>query len=161
MSETTRLNRSAQKVQDALGEQGLTCRVIELPGSTRTAEEAATAVGCDVAQIVKSLIFKGKSSGVPLLALVSGQNRVNEKALAKIVGEKIVKPDAEFVRSATGFVIGGVPPLAHATPMRTFIDEDLLDHEHVWAAAGTPHALFQIAPADLARATGGQVISVK
>lgn len=158
---TTELSPSARKVQDALASLGLTCRVTELPDSTRTADAAASAVGCDVGQIVKSLIFKGKTSGTPLLALVSGRNRVNEKALAQIVAEKIVKPNAEFVRETTGFAIGGVPPLGHAMALTTFIDQDLLDYENLWAAAGTPHALFQITPADLVRATGGQVISVK
>jgi len=155
------LSPSARRVQEALESLGLTCRVLELPDSTRTADEAAKAVGCDVGQIVKSLIFKGKTSQTPLLVLVSGRNRVNENALGRIVAEKIVKPDAEFVRKATGFVIGGVPPLAHAVPLTTFIDEDLLAHRELWAAAGTPSALFQISPADLARATGGRVISVK
>ena len=158
---TDELSTSAMKVQAALQALGLECQVVELPGSTRTAVEAAQAVGCTVGQIVKSLMFRGKSSGRPLLALVSGSNRVDEKKLAALAGEPAEKADADFTREHTGFAIGGVPPLGHVEAIETFIDEDLLQYAEVWAAAGTPHAVFRILPAELARASRGKVAAVK
>ena len=155
------LSQSAQKVQTALKEMGLPCQVVELPGSTRTAVEAAQAVGCQVGQIVKSLIFMGAETNRPILVIASGPNRVNESRLAELVNEPIKKADADFVRSSTGFAIGGVPPVGLSNPVLTFIDEDLLQYEAVWAAAGTPHAVFQLNPADLRRITGGIVKSIK
>jgi prolyl-tRNA editing enzyme YbaK/EbsC (Cys-tRNA(Pro) deacylase) len=155
------LSTSALKVQTALKALGLECQVVELPGSTRTAVEAAQAVGCTVGQIVKSLVFCGKASQRPVLALVSGSNRVDEKKLAALAGEAIEKASADFTRLHTGYAIGGVPPLGHTESISTFIDEDLLQYAEVWAAAGTPHAVFRIDPAELARATGGQVAAIK
>jgi prolyl-tRNA editing enzyme YbaK/EbsC (Cys-tRNA(Pro) deacylase) len=155
------LSASALKVQEALRALGVECKVAELPGSTRTAIEAAAAVGCTVGQIVKSLVFTGKVSGKPLLALVSGSNRVDEKKLARLAGEATGKADADFARLHTGFAIGGVPPVGHPEAIETFIDEDLLQYEVVWAAAGTPHAVFQIHPTDLVRASGGKVATLK
>ncbi len=158
---TRNLSASAQKVQDALRLQGLTCQVIEMPHTTRTADDAARAVGCDVGQIVKSLIFKGKQSGNPILVATSGANRVNEAAVAARIGEPIGKADADFVHQKTGFAIGGVPPTGHAAQVDVYIDEDLLQYDEIWAAAGTPRAVFKLAPADLQKITGGTVISVK
>jgi len=155
------LSGSALKVQAALRALGLECQVVELPGSTRTALEAAQAVGCTVGQIVKSLVFTGQASGRPLLALVSGSNRVDEKKLAGLAGEATGKADADFARVHTGYAIGGVPPVGHSETIETFIDEDLLQYGEVWAAAGTPHAVFPIRPADLVRATGGKVAALK
>ena len=155
------LSTSAMKVQAALTALGLECLVSELPGSTRTALEAAQAVGCTVGQIVKSLVFRGKGSGKPLLALVSGSNRVDEKKLAALAGEAVEKADADFTRQHTGFAIGGVPPVGHAETIETYVDEDLLQYTEIWAAAGTPHAVFPIRPADLVRASGGKVAEVK
>lgn len=155
------LSKAAQKVQDVLLVYGLQVQVIEMSDSTRTAVEAAQAVGCEVGQIVKSLVFKGKESGKPILVEVSGANRVNEKALSALVGEKIVKPDADFVREQTGFSIGGIPPVGHTNPMVSLIDEDLMQYEVVWAAAGTPNAVFQLTPQDLEKITGGRIIAVK
>jgi Cys-tRNA(Pro) deacylase len=154
------LSSSAQKVQDALHRLGYSATVVELPDSTRTAKEAAQAIGCQVAQIVKSLIFRGKHSHKPILVVASGINRVNEKRLSTLAAEPIEKADAEFVRQHTGFAVGGVPPLGHAEQLETFIDEDLLQYEEIWAAAGTPHAVFQLTPADLQKMTGGQVVSI-
>lgn len=154
------LSLSAKKVQDAILTRGLAFDVMELATSTRTAQEAAQAVGCQVAQIVKSLIFKGSRSGKPILILASGPNRVDEKKVAAIIGEPIGKADADFVREKTGFVIGGVPPLAHKEALETYIDETLLQHESLWAAAGTPNAVFRLTPADLLQITGGKVISI-
>lgn len=155
------LSPSAQKVQNALAAQGLSLEVVELPGSTRTAVEAAQAIGCEVAQIVKSLIFKGKRSERPILVIASGINRVNEKGIEKLIGEPLGKADADFVRTHTGFVIGGVPPVGHLEHLETFIDQDLLQYQEIWAAAGTPHAVFRLTPQDLLKMTIGQVISVK
>jgi prolyl-tRNA editing enzyme YbaK/EbsC (Cys-tRNA(Pro) deacylase) len=152
---------AVNRVAAAARAAGLPIEVRLMPASTRTAEEAAAACRCGVAQIVKSLIFKGQSSGRPYLLLVSGKNRVNEKAVAGRVGEDIVRPDADFVRAATGFAIGGIPPLGHATPLIPWLDEDLLQFGTVWAAAGTPSAVFSVDPAALARATEATVISVK
>jgi prolyl-tRNA editing enzyme YbaK/EbsC (Cys-tRNA(Pro) deacylase) len=155
------LSPSAQKVQDALTARGFgAITVVELPDSTRTAAEAAAAIGCTVAQIAKSIIFKGAASGDPVLVITSGTNRVNPQTITVLLGEAIEKPDAEFVRAKTGFVIGGVPPVGHAEPVITFIDEDLRHYDEIWAAAGTPRAVFKLTPGDLERLTGGRVISV-
>lgn len=155
------LSASAQKVQIALQNLGMTLEVVELPGSTRTAVEAAQAVGCTVGQIVKSLVFKTKRSQRPILVLASGANRVDEKKVEAVIGEPLGKADADFVRLQTGFAIGGVPPLGHDQPLEGFIDEDLLQYPEIWAAAGTPHAVFRLAPGDLVKMTGGQVIDLK
>jgi prolyl-tRNA editing enzyme YbaK/EbsC (Cys-tRNA(Pro) deacylase) len=157
----TVLKPSAQRVQDALIALGFTNQVIELPDSARTAAEAAAGVGCDVGQIAKSLIFQGKTSGKAILVITSGSNRVNEKHVAEHLGEKLQKADAEFVREWTGFAIGGVPPVGHAHPLITLIDEDFWQYQAIWAAAGHPHALFKLTPDELARMTGGQVVAVK
>ena len=154
------LSSSAQRVQDALREQGFSCRVVELPDSTRTAKEAAQAIGCTVEQIVKSLVFKTRQSEQPILVVASGPNRVNEKRLGELIGEPIEKADANFVRQRTGFAIGGVAPLGHSERLQTFIDEDLLRYDEIWAAAGTPFTVFRLTPADLQVMTGGQVVSV-
>lgn len=155
------LSPSAQRVQAALQAQGYeTLQVLELPASTRTVPEAAQAIGCQIAQIVKSLVFKGKRSQRPILVIASGANRVDERRIEALIGESLGKADADFVRQQTGFAIGGVPPLGHTQPLVTFIDQDLLQYDRVWAAAGTPHAVFQLDPTDLARMTGGQVIQI-
>ena len=155
------LSPSAQKVQDALTARGFANQVVEHEQTTRTSAEAAAAVGCEVGQIAKSLIFKGKQSGKAILVIASGANRADEKKLRDLVGEKVEKPDADFVRERTGFVIGGVPPLGHAEPLITFIDEDLMQFDSIWAAAGTPNAVFPLTPAELVKMTGGRVAAVK
>jgi len=155
------LSSSAQRVQDALDEHGISLQVVELPDSTRSAIEAAQAMGCQVEQIAKSLVFIAQLSNRPVLVIASGSNRVNEKRIGELLGEKIAKANADFVRQRTGFVIGGVPPVGHAERVVTFIDEELLGHTQIWAAAGTPHAVFQLSPADLVRITSGQVVCVK
>lgn len=158
---TTTLSPSALKVQKALAGFGLDLQVKELTESTRTAQDAALAVGCDVGQIVKSLVFRGKTSGEAVFVVASGANRVDEKALAGLVGEKIEKADADFAREKTGFAIGGVPPVGHPAPLHTFIDEDLLQYGEVWAAAGTPNALFSLTPDQLCQITAGQVVTIR
>ena len=156
-----KLSSSAQKVQDALKTEGVDCLVVEMPQTTRTAADAARAVGCTVGQIVKSLIFKGKNTGKPILVATSGANRVNEEKLAQILRESPGKADPDFVREKTGFAIGGVPPTGHAGPVDVYIDEDLMQFEEIWAAAGTPRAVFKLSPEDLKKITGGTVIAVK
>lgn len=160
MEPTKALSRAARSVQDALAARGMETRVVELSASARTAESAATAIGCDVAQIVKSLIFRTADTGRPILVLASGANRVNEKAIALHVGEKIAKADAAFTRDTTGFAIGGIPPVGHKQPIATFIDQDLLAHGELWAAAGTPNAVFCLTSSALESLTGGTVISI-
>jgi prolyl-tRNA editing enzyme YbaK/EbsC (Cys-tRNA(Pro) deacylase) len=155
------LSPSAQRVQAALQSLGLELNVVEMPASTRTAPEAAAAVGCEVGQIVKSLVFKGEQSGKAILIAASGANRVNEKSVAAILGEPIAKADADFVRQQTGFVIGGVPPLGHIHPLTILVDEDLMQYSEIWAAAGTPNAVFRLAPQELVRMTNGLVTAIK
>ena len=147
------LSSSAARVQAALVAAGIDARVVELPQSTRTAVEAAQACGCEVAQIVKSLVFVD-GGGEAVLVLTSGTNRVDEKRLG------LTKAPADFVREKTGYAIGGVPPAGLATPVRTLIDHDLLRFERIWAAAGTPNAVFEMRAADLPRLTGGELTSV-
>ena len=154
------LKPSAQRVQDALYAQGLTNQVVELPDTTRTAAEAAAAVGCTVGQIAKSLIFTGKQTGQGILVIASGTNRVNEKAVQALVGEKIGKADADTVRRLTGYVIGGVPPLGHAQALITYVDQDLLQYAQIWAAAGHPNAVFALTGEELVAMTGGQVAAI-
>ncbi|MCG7536718.1 YbaK/EbsC family protein [Pseudoalteromonas sp. OOF1S-7] len=159
--DTEKLSKSAQRVQNAITSAGCKFAVVELPGSTRTAQESAHTIGCELGQIVKSLIFKGKESGKPVLLLVSGSNRVKEKMVAKHLGEKLAKADAEFTREVTGFAIGGIPPIGHLSQPVTYIDEDLLQYETLWAAAGTPHAVFSLPADKLVALTQGEVITVK
>ncbi len=154
------LSPTAQKVQDALITLGCKSTVIEFSESTHTAQEAAQRAGCELGQIVKSLIFREKKSLKPLLVLTSGVNRVNEEQLARHAGEPIERPDAEFVKVATGYAIGGVPPIGHPHSIETFLDEDLMQYPVLWAAAGTPNAIFEIPSAELLRITGAKVIRV-
>lgn len=157
---TSRLSPSALKVQNILNENGFDCTVLELSDSTRTAKEAAQAVGCQVGQIVKSLVFKGEKSQTPILVVASGSNRVNEKKISGMISEPIKMAHADFVRKKTGFAIGGVPPLGHFEKLKTFIDKDLLEYDEIWAAAGNPHSLFKLSPENLVEMTGGKVVSV-
>jgi prolyl-tRNA editing enzyme YbaK/EbsC (Cys-tRNA(Pro) deacylase) len=155
------LKKSAQSVQDVLSQKGLEAKVVELPASTRTAEEASKAIGCQVAQIVKSLIFRTKQTHRAILVLASGINRVNEKSIAEQIQEEVVKADADFTREVTGFAIGGIPPIGHKQKIETLIDKDLLKYPEVWAAAGTPNAVFCLDSALLTELTEGKLISIK
>jgi prolyl-tRNA editing enzyme YbaK/EbsC (Cys-tRNA(Pro) deacylase) len=154
------LSASARKVQDAIAARGFSNAVFELAVPVRTAADAAAAVGCDVAQIAKSLIFRAERTGRCVLVITSGANRVDVNRIGALLGEPIGKADPDFVRSSTGFAIGGIPPLGHATPPVTFIDEDLMRLEAIWAAAGHPNALFRLTPAELARMADGTVVRV-
>jgi prolyl-tRNA editing enzyme YbaK/EbsC (Cys-tRNA(Pro) deacylase) len=154
------MSPSAQRVQLALDQAGLRCRVVEHASSASSAE-AATLLGCDVAQIAKSLVFRrGGTEGGAVLVIASGANRVDEAKVAALLSEPIGRADAAFVRQATGYAIGGIPPLGHATPMPVLVDRALTAFDVVYAAGGTPNALFPIAPADLVRASGGTVADV-
>ena len=148
---------SALKVQSVLGER---FQVLEFDASTRTAADAAAAIGCEVAQIAKSLIFRGANSGGAVLIIASGVDRVDEKKAALAAGEPIVRADADFVREATGFAIGGVPPVGHKTKPVVLIEESLMQLDEIWAAAGTPNAVFRLTPADLVELTGGRTVAV-
>ena len=156
------LQPSAQKVADAAAALGLAIDIVTFEQPTRTAEDAAAAVGCDVGQIVKSLVFT--VSGAPVMALVSGRNQLDTRKLAALfnVGRKQVeRADADTVRAATGYAIGGVPPFGHATRLPVYVDEDLTTYEVIWAAAGTPNTVFAVAPADLVRTSGGTPTDLK
>jgi prolyl-tRNA editing enzyme YbaK/EbsC (Cys-tRNA(Pro) deacylase) len=154
------LTGGARRVQDWLTAHGYELEVVELPDSTRTAADAARAVGCEIGQIVKSLVFQGGQSLKPVLILVSGKNRADESRLEAALGEAVRKADADFVREATGFAIGGVPPVGHNMPLIPLIDADLIGYEEIWAAAGTPFAVFRLAPAQLLEMTKGRVAAV-
>jgi prolyl-tRNA editing enzyme YbaK/EbsC (Cys-tRNA(Pro) deacylase) len=155
------LSPSALKVQEALLALGYEFNIIEFQDSTRTSAEAAERVGCKLSQIVKSLIFRGLASGKPVLVLTSGANHVDESLISRYAGEPIGRADADFVRASTGFAIGGVPPVGYTEPVETYLDEDLLQYGKIWAAAGTPNAVFELTPPDLEKMTGGKVVRVK
>jgi prolyl-tRNA editing enzyme YbaK/EbsC (Cys-tRNA(Pro) deacylase) len=152
---------SVQKVQEALKALGFPIEVMELQTSTRTSIEAAQTVGCQVGQIAKSILFRRKQTDKPILVIASGSNRVNEKKIAEYISEPLGKADADYVRKHTGFVIGGVPPIAHLETLDIFIDEDLLQYEEIWAAAGSPNAVFKLTPSDLLKMTNGRVVSIQ
>jgi len=154
------LPKSAQRVAERAAAAGLDVKVVAMPASTRTAEEAAAACGCSVGQIVKSLVFRGKTTGKPVLILVSGDNRVDIKRVAGDIGEAIERADADWVRAETGFAIGGIPPLGHDRPLATYMDRALTRYETVWAAAGTPNCVMALDPARLAAATGASIVAV-
>ena len=151
---------SVARVRDALARHGLQAEIKEFDASTRTSADAAAAIGCTVAQIAKSVIFRAKGANQPVLVIASGINRIDEKRLEAVLGDKIGRADAEFVRATTGFAIGGVAPVGHTGPVRIFIDENLDQYDEILAAAGSPNAVFRLTPADLRRITGGQVIAV-
>jgi prolyl-tRNA editing enzyme YbaK/EbsC (Cys-tRNA(Pro) deacylase) len=160
-TEMATLSPSAQKIQGLLGSMGYPYTVVEHAESTRTAQEAADRAGCELGQIVKSLVFRGKTSGQPILVLTSGANRVDEKRIAEYMGEPIGRAEADFVRSVTGFAIGGIPPIGHQQKMQAYLDEDFLQYQKVWAAAGTPNAIFELKTDDLQKMTEAQVVKVK
>lgn len=156
------MHPSAQKVSQAAAKLGLDIHILEFEQTTRTAADAAAAIGCHVGQIVKSLLFTAR--GQPVVVLVSGDNQMDDRKLAALyqVGRKrIRRANAELVKNVTGFSIGGVPPFGHQEALPIFIDQDLLDFDTVWAAAGTPNAVFAIAPEQLVQATGAQVVDIR
>lgn len=154
------LGRSARKVAAALAEHGIDAEVEELPASTRSAADAAAALGCEIAQITKSLVFRDVGNDRPVLVLAAGPDRVDEGRLAEQLGVAVEQAPAAWVKQRTGFAVGGVPPLGHREPVTTLIDRGVLDQDQVWAAAGTPHAVFGVSPQVLAAATGARTVSV-
>ncbi len=145
------LKDSAQRVQDALAQWHHPHPVIELEASSHTASDAATALQCEIGQIVKSLIFQGSATKLPYLLLLSGVNRVDLSKIQPLVGESVKRADPDWVKSVTGFAIGGIPPLAHAVSIQTFMDQSLFNYPILWAAAGHSHAVFQCSPEELQR----------
>lgn len=156
-----KLNKNAKAFQDKLNQLGYKNEVKQLPDSTHTAQDAASTIGCEVSQIAKSIIFKLKKSEEALLVIASGVNRINEKQIEAHLDDRLGKADADFVRKHTGYTIGGVPPLGHNQPIKTFIDEDLLNYKGIWAAAGHPKAVFHLTPNELVEMTNGQVVNIK
>lgn len=155
------MSASIQKVKAAIQEKGFDFRVLELPDSTRTAQEAADVIGCSASEIAKSLIFKGVNTGEPILIIASGTNRVDTEKVSNLIGQPVKKADADFIRSETGFAIGGIPPVGHAYPLQTIIDEDLLNYDTVWAAAGTPFSVFSLESKNLSTLTGGKIAVIR
>lgn len=152
---TFELSDSAKRVQDFITGLGFEFEVRELPSSTRTSQEAADSIGCTISQIAKSLIFKDKSSGRPVLIIASGSNRVDLDKIQQATGLELVKADGNFVKERVGFAIGGIPPVGHNEALQTLLDPDLKQYEDIWAAAGTPHAVFPLKSADLEPLTKG------
>lgn len=156
----SRLSNSANRVQDFLSEKGFSFEVKELPGSTRTAQEAADSIGCAVAQIAKSLVFREMDTNLPVLVIASGSKRVDLAKIEKETGLKLGKADGNYVKERVGYAIGGVPPVGHNESLETILDTDLKKYEVIWAAAGTPFAVFQLKPADLEPLTNGRWIEL-
>jgi prolyl-tRNA editing enzyme YbaK/EbsC (Cys-tRNA(Pro) deacylase) len=154
------LSNSAKRVQDILSAMGFSFSVKELPGSTRTAQEAADSIGCTLPQIAKSLVFREKKTDRPVLVVASGSNRVDLKKIQKSVGLKLGRADGNFVKDRVGYAIGGIPPIGHDEPLETLLDNDLKKYETIWAAAGTPFAVFQLKPDDLEPLTKGKWIDL-
>lgn len=152
--------RSMDRVMQAARQAGLDITILEMPQSTRTAEEAAAACGCNVGQIVKSLIFRRADNNRPVLLLVAGSNRVDLDKAAARIGTGLLRADAGYVREETGFAIGGVAPIGAIAPIVTFMDEDLMAHDTVWAAAGKSNSMFEIAPQVLLTAADAQIMAV-
>jgi prolyl-tRNA editing enzyme YbaK/EbsC (Cys-tRNA(Pro) deacylase) len=155
------LSRSARRVQEVLASSGMDTEVIELPASTRTAAEAASAIGCSIAQIAKTILFRTVKRRNPIIVVASGVNRINEATIETQIGEPIEKADAAYVRERTGFAIGGVPPVGHLEPIYTIVDEDLLELGNIWAAAGTPNAVFHLTGKALLEMTNGVLMPIK
>ncbi len=154
------LRNSAKRVQEFLTSKGYSFEVQELPGSTRTAQEAADSIGCTVSQIAKSLVFREKEANLPILVIASGSNRVDVNKIEKATGLKLGRADGKYVKEKVGYAIGGVPPVGHNEPLNTILDPDLKNYEVIWAAAGTPFAVFQLQPVDLESLTQGKWIDL-
>ena len=157
----TDLNDAVRRVREALEQGAYGARLVTFEASARSAVEAAAAIGCEVAQIAKSIVFQGAESGLPVLVVASGINRVDETLVAALIGEPLARAGADWVREQTGFVIGGVAPIAHAREVRSVVDEDLMAHATVWAAAGHPRVVFEVDPRELPRMAGGAVGRVR
>jgi Cys-tRNA(Pro) deacylase len=158
---TTPLKDSARRVQQVLQQHNLDIQVVEFKDTTRSAQEAADTIGCEIGQIAKTLIFKGEYNARPICIIVSGKNKVNEKKIERLVEQAIEKPDADFVLKHTGFAIGGVPPVGYTLDIDPLIDQDLMSYKEIWVAAGTPFSVFNITPNNLVRITGGRLVDIK
>lgn len=156
-----KIKRSSQRIQDILQANNLKTQVIEFKELTRTAQEAADTIGCCLGQIAKTLIFKGKKSGQPICIITSGKNRVDEKKIVDHIGEEIEKADADYVLKHTSFAIGGVPPIGYPLEIKPLIDEDLMNYQEIWAAAGTPNSVFRLTGNDLLKITEGKVVNIR
>jgi prolyl-tRNA editing enzyme YbaK/EbsC (Cys-tRNA(Pro) deacylase) len=152
---------TAIRISQLLREAGIETQVVEFEQATRTSAEAAAAIGCQVAEIAKSVVFHGGTSGQAVVVVASGANRVSESKVAARLGEALARADADFVRAATGYVIGGVAPIGHSSPVKMLLDEDLQRFETVWAAAGTPFSVFPLKPGQLRSLTGADWADVK
>lgn len=152
---------TALRTQSLLAERGISTQVVEFEQPTRTSAEAAATVGCSVAEIAKTVVFKAKPSGRPVVVVASGDNRVCETKVSHLVGEKLGRADADFVREATGYAIGGVAPLGHANPVLLFLDADLKRFDRIWAAGGTPFSVFPLSPGELVEITGAYWADVR
>lgn len=154
------MNHQAKKIEKFLEKFGIKSEIKEFSETTKTAADAAKALNCELGQIAKSIIFRGRKSNDPILVIASGKNRIGEKIISDQLGEEIEKADADFVRAKTGFAIGGIPPFGHKEKIKTFIDEDLLKYPLIWAAAGTHNAVFSLTPKQLTEITEGEVVPV-
>jgi prolyl-tRNA editing enzyme YbaK/EbsC (Cys-tRNA(Pro) deacylase) len=154
------LSRNAKSIQEFLTAAGVDARVMELPSSTHTAKQAAAAIGCSIGQIAKSLVFRTVPGMEPVLVVAGGANRVNEDKIRAVIGQAVEMADPAFVRRATGFAVGGVPPFGHASAITTILDRDLMQWDVLWASAGTPHAMVRLRPGELQRLTGGGVHAI-
>lgn len=152
---------TARRIQQLLAERGVDSTVVEFEQPTRTSTEAAAAIGCTVAEIAKSIVFRGKQTGQAVLVVASGDNRVCEHKVAALVGEKLGRADADFVRATTGYAIGGVAPLGHTQPVRLLLDHDLQRFERIWAAGGTPYSVFPLRPTELQALTGSDWLDIR
>lgn len=150
------MSKSLKRVRAALDAAGIDTKILETP-LARTAADAATAIGCEIDQIAKSIIFRGQSSGKAILFITAGGNTVDADKAAALAGEALGKADAALIRAQTGFAIGGVSPVGHVNPITAFLDPRLQDFEVIWAAAGTPHHVFRSNPAELREISGGQI----
>jgi prolyl-tRNA editing enzyme YbaK/EbsC (Cys-tRNA(Pro) deacylase) len=158
-TQTIHRHSAVSRVREALRLAGITDTITVMPDATHTAQAAADALGCDVGEIAKSIIFRARD-GRAVLVITSGRNRVDDKKVTALIAQPVGKADAVFVRAQTGYVIGGVAPIAHVVPPITLMDEDLLHYAMIWPAAGHPNTMFSISPRDLARITGAQVADV-
>jgi prolyl-tRNA editing enzyme YbaK/EbsC (Cys-tRNA(Pro) deacylase) len=152
---------TALRTAQLLRERGIATQVVEFEQPTRTSAEAAAAIGCTVAEIAKSVVFRGAASGQAVVVVASGDNRVSEAKVASLVGEMLARADADFVREATGYAIGGVAPVGHAKAVKLLLDKDLRRFARIWAAGGTPYSVFPLTPDELARLTGAAWSDVK
>jgi len=152
---------SARRLESALNEHNLELRIVDLSDSARTSQDAADKLGCELPQIASSTLFRGKESRTPILVISSGNNHINERKIKAIIGEKIEKPDLEFILEETGFDSGSIPPVGHNKDIVTFIDEELMDYKVIWVEAGTPDSVFSLTPKELLEITNGEIIDLK